>query len=351
MAGKNEHEKAAYMQRWNEQTGNTNKFRRKLEKLEAVFSSAKGTERDKIFNKINRLRADTAWLHIENGELQEAEELYNAIPDGECVKDIIYGKSRILIEQGRYKKCIKLVNECIKIFPEEQALLLGVLGVVHRKKGEHYEALCRFDRSISLQEDAIEPWILHNKAYTLMDMGYFEEALKLWEVLVDSDPQSGYFLFELARCQYRCGNLTAAVGYLHQAMDSGYHSSDLYLLLCESLLNLDFIFEAAAMAKAGQEYFPDAFDDELLARIEGAISVRSTVSKAGWQNDEGGGFRQKIKKLSIRREKVSNTMGIAPKKKQTLLESLIELEEECPGGMMCGQLPPRKIVRDGHGCR
>ena len=108
---------------------------------------------------------------------------------------------------------------------------------------------------------AIDPknnhWSLNNKARALTFLGYYEEAHKNWNDLIEMMPDDLTYIAELANCELQRGNLPAAIQSFRKAIERGYGSSRVYLSLCQGYSNMDCVYESFVTALEGVKKYPE----------------------------------------------------------------------------------------------
>lgn len=216
-------------------------------------NAADSNSRKKAQKEVYDLKAMLAWQYLDENDFERADMIYDKLPQAAYGKDRYCGKARILIETQKYDEAIKLLNEALGKFPD-YVPLLNTFGILHRKTGNHYEALRYLDRSLAIKNN---PWSLYNKVMTLRSLEYFEEEHKLLLNLLEFDPEDPDYIAELAFCEAQRGNYQEVVTGCKKAIEKGYESPHVYTWLCKAYVNMDCMHESFAAAMEGIKKFPD----------------------------------------------------------------------------------------------
>jgi tetratricopeptide (TPR) repeat protein len=230
------------------------KLIRKIENAEVKLKAAASSgERKKTHKELDDLKSQLAWQYLEAKDFEKAAKMYDKLPKD--THNSYCGKARIFIETQKYDEARTLLDEALVKFPD-YVPVLNTLGILYNNTGDHYEALRYLDRAL-----AIDPknnhWSLHNKARALTFLGYYEEARKNWNDLIEMMPDDPNFIGELANCELQRGNLPAAIHAFRKAIESGDGSPRVYLGLCQAYSNMDCAYESFATALEGVNKFPD----------------------------------------------------------------------------------------------
>lgn len=230
------------------------KLIRKIENAEVKLKAAAGSgDRKKMHKELDDLKAQLAWQYLEAKDFEKAAKIYDKLPKD--THDSYCGKARILIETQKYDEARTLLEEALVKFPD-YVPVLNTLGILHNNTGDHYDALRYLDRALAI-DPKNNQWSLHNKARALTFLGYYEEAHKNWNDLIEMMPNDPNFISELANCELQRGNLPAAIQSFRKAVESGYGSSRVYLGLCQAYSNMDCAYESFATALEGVNKFPE----------------------------------------------------------------------------------------------
>ena len=230
------------------------KLIRKIGNAEVKLKAAAGSgERKKTHKELDDLKAQLAWQYLEAKDFEKAAGIYDKLPKD--THDSYCGEARIFIETQKYDEARTLLEEALVKFPD-YVPILDTLGILFNNTGDYYEALRYLDRAL-----AIDPknnhWSLHNKARALTFLGYYEEAYKNWNDLIEMMPDDPNFIGELANCELQRGNLPAAIQSFRKAIERGYGSSRVYLSLCQGYSNMDCVYESFATAQEGVRKYPE----------------------------------------------------------------------------------------------
>lgn len=230
------------------------KLIRKIGNAEVKLKAAAGSgDRKKTHKELDDLKTQLAWQYLEAKDFEKAAKIYDKLPKN--THDSYCGKARILIETQKYDEAHTFLEEALVKFPD-YVPVLDTLGILYNNTGDHYEALRYLDRAL-----AIDPknnhWSLNNKARALTFLGYYEEAHKNWNDLIEIMPDDPYYIVELANCELQRGNLPAAIQSFRKAIERGYGSSRVYLSLCQGYSNMDCAYESFATALEGVKKYPE----------------------------------------------------------------------------------------------
>jgi tetratricopeptide (TPR) repeat protein len=194
-----------------------------------------------------------AWQYLEAKEFEKAAGIYDKLPKD--THDSYCGKARIFIETQKYDEARTLLEEALVKFPD-YVPVLNTLGILYNNTGDHYEALRYLDRALAI-DPKNNQWSLNNKARALTFLGYYEEAHKNWNDLIEMMPDDPYCIVELANCELQRGNLPAAIHAFRKAIESGYGSPRVYLGFCQAYSNMDCAYESFATALEGVKKYPE----------------------------------------------------------------------------------------------
>jgi tetratricopeptide (TPR) repeat protein len=219
-------------------------------KLKAAASSG---DRKKTHKELDDLKTQLAWQYLEAKDFEKAAKIYDKLPKD--THDSYCGKARIFIETQKYDEARILLEEALIKFPD-YVPVLNTLGILYNNTDDHYEALRYLDRALAIDPNN-NHWSLHNKARALTFLGYYEEAHKNWNDLIEMMPDDPSYIVELASCELQRGNLPAAINGFRKAIESGYGSPRVYLSLCQGYSNMDCAYESFATALEGVKKFPD----------------------------------------------------------------------------------------------
>jgi len=226
----------------------------KIEKAEAKLKTAVNAEdRKKGHRELDDLKAQLAWQHLEAKDFEKAARIYDKLPKD--THDRYCGKARIFIETQKYDEARTLLEEALVKFPD-YVPVLNTLGILYNNTGDHYEALRYLDRALAI-DPKNNQWSLHNKASALTFLGYYEEAHKNWNDLVEMMPDDPYYIVELANCELQRGNLLSAIQSFKKAIESGCASPRVYLGLCQAYSNVDCEYESFGTSLEGVKKFPE----------------------------------------------------------------------------------------------
>ena len=232
------------------------KLFRKIEKAKDKLKAAVSSEdRKRAHKELDDLKAQLAWQYLEAKEFEKAAGIYDKLPKDTHTRDRYCGKARILIETQKYDEARKLLEEALLKFPD-YVPVLNTLGILYNNTGDHYEALRYLDRALAI-DPKNNQWSLNNKARALTFLGYYEEAHKNWNDLIEMMPDDPYYIVELANCELQRGNLPNAIQSFRKAIERGYESPRVYLGLCQGYSNMDCAYESFATALEGANKFPE----------------------------------------------------------------------------------------------
>ena len=230
------------------------KLIRKIENVEVKLKAAAGSgDRKKTHKELDDLKAQLAWQYLEAKDFEKAAGIYDKLPKD--THDSYCGKARIFIETQKYDEARTLLGEALIKFPD-YVPVLNTLGILYNNTGDHHEALRYLDRALAI-DPKNNQWSLNNKARALTFLGYYEEAHKNWNDLIEMLPDDPTYIVELANCELQRGNLPAAINGFRKAIESGYGTSRVYLSLCQAYSNMECAYESFATALEGVRKFPD----------------------------------------------------------------------------------------------
>lgn len=227
----------------------------KIKKLEKKLKESKDKGIDEYAE--NTIKTELGQAYLDIGEIERALDLYSSLSEETHKEEKFQGIFRAYIESERYDEAKKLIPLILKDFSESFSLL-NSLGLFYYRTGDNYEALRYFDKAKLVASDPEDTMtVLYNKAITLNQVGYYEEALKILKPFA-SALKDNNFATELAYCYTEKGEPKKAVEIYEGLRNDGVINSSMYGGLYCAYLKLGKYDKAFKIAKEGVKRLPQS---------------------------------------------------------------------------------------------
>jgi len=144
---------------------------------------------------------------LDRGDIEQAREYLEQINDTDDL-DYILDKAEIMIAEEDVEEADSyLHDELDKVLPDDYHDFIN--DVANIFLDYNYPNLARQWLAMERQKDSSE--FKELKALILSQMGNFEESVKLWTELIDSDPYSKYYWNMLASTQFSSQDYSGAI--------------------------------------------------------------------------------------------------------------------------------------------
>jgi tetratricopeptide (TPR) repeat protein len=206
------------------------------------------------------LREELGLALLDRRQYEKGLVLYQSLPWKTYGEDKYSGIARVFNETGHNKEAKKVLEKGIKRFPHSDILWKG-LGIVFEGLEEYRRSLECFERALQLVPD--DPMGLFNKAFALMNLRRFEEAVAIFDSLIEKYPNEPRYLSGRGLCASEMGHHEKALRYRQKAMDLWEDSQNIPLGICiydglySTYMELGMKKEAVEIASEGVKRFPD----------------------------------------------------------------------------------------------
>ncbi|MFX1500311.1 MAG: hypothetical protein ACFFDH_05020 [Promethearchaeota archaeon] len=171
--------------------------------------------------------------HLKKFE-EALETIENALEWDPKSLSIHFMKYYILHDYGKINEAIELVDEGVKLFPENEVKLM-----IHQTY--LYKKIMNYDKCLEIIDELREKYpddldILNNKLYFLLYKGDREETIKLGKQLIKLDPENGNFHDSFGEILTEFGEYEEAIKMLQKALKLdplGWFTYNTYFLLAK----------------------------------------------------------------------------------------------------------------------
>lgn len=290
-----------------------------------AFPRAKGLRREyrqlcrqRIKNCIAELKDQLAWELLDAGENEKGLAMYQTLSWRTHAEVKFTGMARALIEMEYYNEAGKLLGKGLSRFPESVPLLIA-MGCLHQRLDNDFEALKYFEQAVKFTPDGRNA--LYNKALSLNNLGYYEDAEPIIKDLIEKYPDDPEYLVEMGYIDICRGYPEEAIPFYKKAKDAGYLNWSVYDGLFWSYFNMGLKNDALEIAIEGIKELPDSH-----SRLYGDLS--SIYKEMGWIDEA--------------KDILKKGLGVFPEDND-LMELLKEIEDE-ENNPDNGKKPPIKEI-------
>jgi tetratricopeptide (TPR) repeat protein len=160
----------------------------------------------------------------------------------------------VLRRLERYDEAQQLLERSVELQPRPAAFVN--LGLVHRDRGKHAEALAAFDRAAALDDCGFS--VQRHRGEALVRLRRFEEAARAFEEALRCDAEDPQVLAALGELRLQLKDPSGALALVDRAIAARPDLAGPVRIRCDVLLELGRIEESLAAAEAGCERFPRA---------------------------------------------------------------------------------------------
>ncbi|MCX5718231.1 MAG: hypothetical protein NTW44_08045 [Nitrospirae bacterium] len=223
-------------------------------------------------NCIAELKNQLAWALLDAGENENGLAMYQTLSWRTHAEMKFTGMARALIEMEYYNEARKLLGKGLSRFPESVPLLIA-MGCLHQRLDNDFEALKYFEQAVKFTPDGRNA--LYNKALSLNNLGYYEDAEPIIKDLIEKYPDDPEYLVEMGYIDICRGYPEEAIPFYKKAKDAGYLNWSVYDGLFWSYYNMGLKNDALEIAIEGIKELPDSH-----SRLYGDLS--SIYKEMGW---------------------------------------------------------------------
>ncbi|MGD0916786.1 MAG: tetratricopeptide repeat protein [Thermodesulfobacteriota bacterium] len=241
-----------------------------------------GTRQRELKEYFNDLKIELGWALLDHGKYEQGFALFESLSwrgDGEMKCN---GMARALTEMGYYDEARKLLEVGLRRFPKSYALWVAK-GALCDSLGDTFGLLECIEISLRFAPEDNSTG-LYNKAFALIKLGCYSDALPIIDELIERYPDDPRHLAERGSCALEMGYPQEALQYYQKAMEvwkrspTIYEGICVYSGLCSSYMELGMKTEAMEIALEGLKKFPD--DDPALYQ-----NVAATFFEMGWRKE------------------------------------------------------------------
>lgn len=254
-------------------------YRIATRELSRVKSNAKRRE---LKEYVDDLKMKLGWTLLDHGKFEQGLALYETLSWRTHGEMKCNGMARALTEMGYQDEARRILKLGLKKFPESYALWVA-MGAWHDNRGEDFESLKCMEIALRFAPEDNSTG-LYNKAFTLVKLGCYGDALPIIDELIERYPDDPRHLAERGSCALDMGYPQEALKYYQKAMEVWqrnpimYPGICIYTGLCTAYLELGMKREAMEVALEGVKKFPD--EDPALYQNVGA-----TFLEMGWRKE------------------------------------------------------------------
>jgi len=263
-------------------------LQRKLEKMKT------GARRQNLKENLDDLKMELGWVLMDCGRYEEGLAFYQSIPWKTNGEEKCNGMARALTGMEYYDEARRLLERGLKRYPDSCALWVA-MGGLHGSLGDDFESLKCFETAIQFApKDNFAG--LYNKAFILMKLGCYGDAVSILNDLIKKDPQDPRYFSDRGSCALDMGYPQEALQYYQQAMEVWQPSPDIYTGvciysgMCSAYFELGMIDESMEIALEGLKTFPE--EDAILYQNVGA-----SYFQMGWNKEAIGVLKKGIEKF------------------------------------------------------
>lgn len=235
----------------------------------------------------NRDRLNRAIALLQNGEIQQASEIYQAILDNDPRHpDALHLLGMLLAGQGNHARAIELIRMAIQNFPGSEILQNNLANVlVHA--GRHEDALKAYRKAIEINPACFDAY--RNMATTAKRMGRPLEAIGYFQKASEIKPGSAEVFSDMGDLMAEMGRFDEAIQCYRKALKRNPDSAKVYNNLGSILLSQDRYVEAIDYYCRAVELDPQ--------HAEAFNNIGAAISDMG-KPDEAIKFYQKALELN-----------------------------------------------------
>lgn len=151
------------------------------------------------------------------GRYEAAVVIYKGLKD-EKPKDpaVLIGYAAALQQVGREDEAISTYETVLKLEPDNLDAHINMLGLI----GNRYPAVAlQRLKALEAKVQTFNPSLIGQIAFTQARLGYYNEALKSYGVLVGRDPHNAEHLLNMAIVADKAGLEDKAISYYEQALE------------------------------------------------------------------------------------------------------------------------------------
>ena len=247
--------------------------------LSRVKSNAKQRE---LKESIDHLKMKLGWALLDHGKFEQGLALFKTLSWRTHGQMKCNGMARALTEMGYHDEARRVLKLGLKKYPESYALWVA-MGAWHDSLGQDFESLKCMEIALRFAPEDNSTG-LYNKAFTLIKLGCYGDALPIIDELIERYPDDPRHLAERGSCALDMGYPQEALNYYQKAMEVWqrnpiiYPGVCIYTGLCTAYLELGMKREAMEVALEGVKKFPD--DDPALYQ-----NVAAIFFEMGWRKE------------------------------------------------------------------
>jgi len=248
-------------------------------KLSRVKSNAKRRE---LKEYVDDVKMRLGWALLDHGRYEQGLALFESLSWRTHGQMKCNGMVRALTEMGYHDEARRVLKLGLKKYPESYALWVA-MGAWHDSLGEDFESLKCMEIALRFAPEDNSTG-LYNKAFTLIKLGCYGDALPIIDELIERYPDDPKHLAERGSCALDMGYPQEALNYYQKAMEVwqrnpiAYPGVCIYTGLCTAYLVLGMKREAMEIALEGVKKFPN--DDPALYQ-----NVAATFLEMGWRKE------------------------------------------------------------------
>ena len=134
-------------------------------------------------NPSPKLYVAAAKMHVSNGNLQDAEDMYKkALKISPKYADALTGYAQLKDKMGSYGEAVALYEKAAKAHPQDATVFNG-MGLCHATHGNFERALSALQRAVDLQPRELK--YRNNIAMVLVEMGRYDAAFAHFKTQYD----------------------------------------------------------------------------------------------------------------------------------------------------------------------
>jgi tetratricopeptide (TPR) repeat protein len=186
---------------------------RNAKNIDKAFQYSEQALKDAPDNRqLQMLHAD---LMAEKGRVDDSIKALQQIAKGSEDLDILSMMASIYQRARKFAEAQAVLDKAIQRFPQEPHVFF-LLGALYEKQKKFSDAEGAFRKALQLNED--DAAVLNYLGFILADRGLkLEEAVKLTQKAVESDPVNGAYLDSLGWAYFKLNKLDLAEQYLKKA--------------------------------------------------------------------------------------------------------------------------------------
>jgi tetratricopeptide (TPR) repeat protein len=168
--------------------------------------------------KITAANLALAQIRLARGNMQDASKYARAVLQEDPKQpDALLVLGNVAVGQRRYEEGIQFFQRVLEARPQEVSAYLG-LGFAHWRKGQRDQAIRAYRRANEIAPN--DSRVQNNLAWLLAgERSSQDEALKLAQQAVSTNPSNGWFVDTLGWVYFQQGKLTEAEQQFRAAVD------------------------------------------------------------------------------------------------------------------------------------